>query len=146
MNITDYLTTDHRSCDDLFAAAEQAVSDEDWEAAKATGDKFLAEMSRHFGMEEDVVFPAFEEATGMQGGPPAMMRIEHQQMRALLAQLRTALDAKDQRAYLGAAETLLVMMQQHNMKEENILYPMTDRALGGEAAGIVGKLGEIKAR
>jgi iron-sulfur cluster repair protein YtfE (RIC family) len=25
------------------------------------------------------------------------------------------------------------MMQQHNLKEENILYPMCDRALAGDA-------------
>ena len=26
-----------------------------------------------------------------------------------------------------------MLMQQHNMKEENILYPMCDQALGAEA-------------
>jgi hypothetical protein len=28
---------------------------------------------------------------------------------------------------------LLIMMQQHNLKEENILYPMCDQALAGDA-------------
>ena len=34
--------------------------------------------------------------------------------------------------YAGNAETLLIMMQQHNMKEENILYPMCDQHLGND--------------
>ena len=29
-----------------------------------------------------------------------------------------------------------MLMQQHNMKEENILYPMCDRALGAEAESL----------
>lgn len=51
------------------------------------------------------------------------MRGEHDQMRELLVAAKFALDARDEDDYSGTAETLLIMMQQHNMKEENILYP-----------------------
>ena len=54
-------------------------------------------------------------------------------MRALLTELAAACAAHDREAYAGVAETLLMLMQQHNMKEENILYPMCDQALGAEA-------------
>jgi DUF438 domain-containing protein len=63
------------------------------------------------------------------------MRGEHRQMRDLLAQMKLALDERDGEGFGGAAETLLIMMQQHNMKEENILYPMCDNALGGSVVG-----------
>ena len=43
--------------------------------------------------------------------------------------------------YFGIAETLLIMMQQHNMKEENILYPMCDQHLAEEAEELVQQLG-----
>ena len=69
-----------------------------------------------------------------------MMRHEHEQMRALLSQLAAACAARDGEAYAGTAETLLMLMQQHNMKEENILYPMCDRALGTEAEAVGAKL------
>jgi hemerythrin-like domain-containing protein len=62
-----------------------------------------------------------------------MMRYEHEQMRSLLGQLAAACAAKDRDSYAGVAETLLMLMQQHNMKEENILYPMCDQALGARA-------------
>lgn len=138
MSITGYLSDDHRDCDALFARAEQAVSDGDWASAQGAFAPFSSAMARHFAMEEEVLFPAFEEATGMSGGPPAVMRMEHEQMRVLLAQLAQAVAAHDQDGYLGDAETLLVMMQQHNMKEEQILYPMSDRAL--PAAELVERL------
>ena len=66
----------------------------------------------------------------MTGGPTQVMRHEHAQMRDLIGQMDAAMEQKNADGFGGAAETLLVMMQQHNMKEENILYPMIDQAIG----------------
>ena len=57
------------------------------------------------------------------------MRMEHQQMRALVQHLDNALAAQDKDEYLGLSETLMVMMQQHNMKEEMMLYPMMEQSV-----------------
>jgi hemerythrin-like domain-containing protein len=130
---TQILPDHHRHCDDLFVAAEEAVQRGDWAAAAPAFARFNGQMQAHFAAEEDLLFPAFEAATGMSAGPTQMMRHEHEQMRALLGQLEAACAARDGEGYAGAAETLLMLMQQHNMKEENILYPMCDQALGAEA-------------
>jgi len=45
--------------------------------------------------------------------------------------------------FAGHAETLHILMQQHNMKEEQVLYPMTDRLLGGQAADLVAQMSGI---
>jgi hemerythrin-like domain-containing protein len=71
----------------------------------------------------------------MTSGPTEVMRGEHRQMRDLLAQMEGALAVRDSDTFGGAAETLLILMQQHNMKEENILYPMCDNALGASDVG-----------
>jgi len=127
---TQILPDHHRRCDDLFVAAEEDVQRHNWAAAEKSFARFHAQMQAHFKAEEDLLFPAFEAATGMNAGPTQMMRYEHEQMRSLLSQLTEACAARDDEAYAGAAETLLTLMQQHNMKEENILYPMCDQALG----------------
>ncbi|GAB4346208.1 MAG: hemerythrin domain-containing protein [Gammaproteobacteria bacterium] len=129
-NISQYMTEDHRSCDGHFAAAEEAVNDQQWEEANQRFARFEAAMERHLGMEENILFPEFERVTGNTMGPTQMMRMEHGQMRDLIQQMRVALASQDADTYLGVSETLLVMMQQHNVKEEQILYPMTDQALG----------------
>ena len=128
--ITSAMQHHHKLCDDDFADAEDAARKGDWAACAATYGKFRTEMLAHFGVEEEVLFPAFEERTGMTGGPTQVMRSEHVQMRDLLRQMDEALAQKNADGFGGAAETLLIMMQQHNMKEENILYPMCDQALG----------------
>ncbi len=137
---TQILPDHHRHCDDLFVAAEDAALRGDWAAAAPAFQRFDAQMTAHFDAEESLLFPAFEAATGMSAGPTQMMRHEHDQMRGLLAQLAAACDVRDSQAYGGAAETLLMLMQQHNMKEENILYPMCDQALGAEAERLGARL------
>jgi len=42
--------------------------------------------------------------------------------------------------YSGLAETLLLMLQQHNLKEEQILYPMMDQALAAEQQVLLARL------
>jgi iron-sulfur cluster repair protein YtfE (RIC family) len=137
---TQILPDHHRHCDDLFVAAEDAVQRGDWAAAAPAFERLRDQMNAHFAAEEELLFPAFEAATGASSGPTRVMRMEHEQMRPLLAQLEAACAARDADAYAGAAETLLILMQQHNMKEENILYPMCDQALGAEAERLGAKM------
>lgn len=130
--ILEYMGTDHRACDDLFASAEEAAGKHDWNSARELFGKFQAAMAHHLAMEEEALFPAFEERTGMVSGPTQVMRMEHEQMRALIDDMAAAAEAGNASAYLGASETLNMLMQQHNIKEENMLYPMADRALGAD--------------
>jgi hemerythrin-like domain-containing protein len=57
------------------------------------------------------------------------MRSEHAQMRALMQDMAQLLSSEQATDYLGCADTLLILMQQHNMKEENILYPMCSQQI-----------------
>jgi iron-sulfur cluster repair protein YtfE (RIC family) len=139
-NPTQPLQQHHKHCDDLFATAEARAHALDWPACQEASEKFLGELEAHFATEEQVLFPAFEAATGMSGGPTQVMRMEHAQMRELMAQMGAALKQRDRDAFAGVADTLLIMMQQHNMKEENILYPMCDNSLAGTDLDVVGAL------
>src|SRR5512135_1752513 len=136
---TQILPDHHRHCDDLFVAAEAAVQRGDWAAAAPACAHFRAQMEAHFAAEEEMLFPAFERVAGG-AGPTRVMRFEHEQMRPLMAQLEDACARRDADAYAGAAETLLILMQQHNMKEENILYPMCDQALGPDAERLAAQM------
>ncbi len=131
MASTPVLSSHHKHCDELFAAAELAASRSRWVECRVAYGLFRREMAAHFATEEEVLFPAFEAESGSVGGPTQMMRLEHGQMNALMAAAEQAAVAADGNGFFGTLDTLLIMMQQHNMKEENILYPMCDRALAG---------------
>ena len=138
--IRNFMTDDHRHCDDLFAEAEQAIGRGDLEAAATAFGRFRSAMLAHFATEEKTLFPTFEAKTGISMGPTQVMRMEHAQMRVLLDEAGEALAAGKVDDCLGQAETLLIMMQQHNMKEENILYPMCDQHLAGETPELLARL------
>lgn len=127
--IRELFTQDHRHCDDMFAAVETALRKSQIGVAQTAFLQFQEAMLKHFSTEEELLFPAFEEKTGMTMGPTRVMRMEHQQMRDLLAEANEALQTGNCDDYAGYAETLLIMMQQHNLKEENVLYPMCDTHL-----------------
>lgn len=134
--IKEYLTQDHRKCDELFAAMEEKASSSLLDA-KELCEEFILDIERHFQMEERVMFVEFEAKTGMTQGPTAMMRQEHAQMRALAQQLKEALLNDNKERFFGLSETLMMLLQQHNMKEEQMLYPMAQQHLSAESDRIV---------
>ncbi len=138
--ISAFLTQDHRDCDEEFANMENAVASEDWAKANEQFSTFAKDLEHHFKMEEEIMFPAFETRTGMMGGPTQVMKMEHEQMRGVVAQMKTALEAKDKNNFFGVSESLMMLMQQHNMKEEQMLYAMADAHLGGDAALVVDEM------
>ena len=138
--IQEAMHDDHRRCDELFAQAEERIGGGDFAAGAPAFAAFTTALDRHLKLEEELLFPALEEKTGGPIGPTQMMRHEHEQMRQAVAAMRDALAAQDGSAFLGQSETLLILMQQHNFKEENILYPMMDRALAAEAPEYVAQV------
>ncbi len=138
-SIGDFMSRGHKYCDEAFARAEESAG-KDWSATEAKFNIFLRSMQQHFSMEEEVLFPAFEEQTGMSGGGPTeTMRVEHEQMRGLFDQMQQAVAARDANQYLGLCETLMLLMQQHNLKEESMLYQMMDEVLGAQSGDLIGR-------
>ncbi len=140
--IGQYLTEEHRECDEIYAKVEKAVSQENWEEAQKLFEEFADKTILHFRKEEEVLFPAFEEKTGITMGPTQVMRYEHAQARDLIDKMAQALKDKDKDTFLSAGESLMILIQQHNMKEEQILYPMTEQHLDPEE--MVAKMSELK--
>jgi iron-sulfur cluster repair protein YtfE (RIC family) len=140
MTALSILAPHHKHCDHLFAVAEAAAHAGAWPQGCEVFQAFDREMAAHFATEENILFPAFEAATGSDAGPTRVMRLEHAQMRTLLAAAAQAIAAADANGFAGAMDTLLIMMQQHNMKEENMLYPMCDRALDTHALALDAEL------
>ena len=134
--IKDFLSADHTKCDELFAHMEDVAS-KSLSDAKEACLEFQQETERHFQMEERVMFLEFETKTGMTQGPTAMMRQEHTQMRGLMSQMCDAIDADNIDKFFGLSETLMILLQQHNMKEEQMLYPMAQQHLSAESEKII---------
>jgi hemerythrin-like domain-containing protein len=128
--LAEWFAHDHRACDTAWVEVESAVDDEAFDKAAERFAVFSSAMTRHLAWEEQVLFPAFEDATGMRGGPTFVMRSEHDQMRGLLRMMEEAVSDESFDDVLEHGDTLLMLIQQHNQKEEGMLYPMSERVLG----------------
>ncbi len=138
--LVEHFTNDHRTCDELWGDVEAAGEAGDRARTEAAWKRFDLAMRTHLGHEEETLFPAFEAATGMtNAGPTFVMRSEHVQMRALLDRMQAAVDRGDLRELLDQGDSLLILIGQHNSKEEGMLYPLAERALAA-------KWPEIRAR
>ncbi len=127
--IHEYLGNDHDHCDKMFVNSENSVSQEAWADAYVAWRTFHNALEKHFTREEKVLFVAIKAAGDGCDGPVNVMRLEHRHIRDMVIDLDHAISRRDRIGYLNMSDTLLVLMQQHNAKEENILYPLCDRVL-----------------
>jgi iron-sulfur cluster repair protein YtfE (RIC family) len=142
-SIRSYLSKDHRHCDETLAKLELLASKNNWSEVEIVSEQLKNELNRHFTCEETILFPSFEETTGMTNGPTAVMRMEHVKMRELLGEISPAVSAKNTDRLFGLTETLMILIQQHNSKEEQMLYNMCDSYLGDQIPELISQMEKI---
>lgn len=127
-SVNDTFEKDHDRLDGHFAEF-QRLKRTDFPAAKANFKQFMFGLKRHIIWEEEILFPIFERATGMlDRGPTAVMRQEHVLIHERLDALHAKVRAGDPESD-AEADALLGVLKDHNMKEEQILYPAIDQML-----------------
>ncbi|OGQ47763.1 MAG: hypothetical protein A3H42_05390 [Deltaproteobacteria bacterium RIFCSPLOWO2_02_FULL_46_8] len=141
--IAAYYEVDHNRLDELFEAFH-LWKRKDFPKAKEFFREFKFGLQRHIVWEEEILFPLFEEKTGMRDcGPTAVMRMEHRQIKAALEAIHEKVKAKNPDSDTDE-EQLISILSQHNQKEENILYPGIDHALqNDERKQVFQKMKEI---
>lgn len=138
--ICNCLAHDHKRYEALFMQAESMVAQKDWLQAEVAFQRFYDALMGHIDSEEAIVFPAFEKAIPDAAGPIAMLRMEHHRIKGIAVRMEEALCRRDLCDFALHAETYTILMQQHSLKEEDMLYPLLDRILLGNAQNIVSAL------
>ncbi len=129
--VFEYLEHDHRRLDAMLPLVERLTDSAAYARAAQRFGEFSCGLNHHIEAEERVLFPVFERLTGATSGPTTVMRAEHVEIRQYLTTGSAALQAEDAGQFRSAVEHLAGVLSMHNMKEEQILYPMTDQAAGG---------------
>jgi iron-sulfur cluster repair protein YtfE (RIC family) len=125
----------HRRLDELFLAHQEALLDSNIERAAAILDEFESELRSHMRFEEELLFPIYERAGRIEGGPIEFYSGEHKKLldflarsSATLAGMRAAPPAKRQIVELFDQEAMFKqLLQHHDARERNILYPTLDK-------------------
>jgi uncharacterized protein (DUF2249 family)/hemerythrin-like domain-containing protein len=140
--VTEALVWDHARLDALEAAAFEARARGGLVQARDVFTDFAHGLRRHIDFEERLLFPEFETRCGLEGenGPTAVMRAEHRAIVSLLLVMEREID--DPRAPIELSRAELRQIQRdHDLKEEQILYPALDRMLDGpEGDAVVARI------
>jgi regulator of cell morphogenesis and NO signaling len=124
--ISVFFQQDHDRLDALFQSF-QALKRHDMAKATEAFKEFRGGLERHIVWEEDLLFPLWEEKTGMSdGGPTFVMRNEHRQIKELLEAIHNK-GAEHNPDSDQEEQALLKLLGSHNLKEERVLYPSIDQ-------------------
>lgn len=100
---------------------------------------FEAELGPHSEREEGVLFPMMAKYIGRETGPIVVMEYEHDQAKMNLKnfivsvnQLPEVLEEKQANEMASYAKNAYLILSDHFMKEENVLFPMAERLLTPE--------------
>ena len=114
--ITAFYEEDHDRLDELFKTFQMSKRS-DFAKAKEAFKEFKVGLQRHIVWEEELLFPIWEEKTGMvEDGPTPVMRFEHSQIRQ----------------YLDAIHQKVEGQNPDTDREEQSLYPAIDNVTSGE--------------
>lgn len=125
------LAHDHDRLDQLLETYRQ-LKRVDFARAKQAFREFKFGLQRHIISEETILFPLFEDKSGLRDrGPTAVMRAEHREIGRRLEALHDKVRRQDVDSE-REEEDLLYVLAAHNQKEENVLYPAIDRLASAE--------------
>lgn len=125
--VFEYMSKDHDRLDQLYQNFKR-VRENDRDESIGFFHDFKTGLQRHIIWEEDILFPLFEDKSGVkEGGPTDVMRQEHRQIKEILEKIHSNLMAS---VYNKKLDTdLYDVLGTHNSKEEEILYPWIDEMI-----------------
>jgi regulator of cell morphogenesis and NO signaling len=139
------LLATHEHLTELFLLHHEALLALDVELARARLRQFEIPLRAHMRVEEELLLPVYERAGRIQGGSVELYIGEHRKMLQFLERFAEKLDellegpkerpANLKREIIGLFDDEAVfkqLMQHHDMREQNILYPTLDNVSGEE--------------
>lgn len=127
MLITDALLGEHAIFHLLLQHIEQSLPTLDSILALQNRiAAFAFALEAHATLEDELLFIALEPHLGIQGGPLAVMRMEHNQITDLLERIENASELEQGSALVAQ---MIEITQSHFKKEEQILFRMARQFL-----------------
>lgn len=129
MKLTDALRGEHGALKVQFEHLETAVQEApDLSAVQFLSGLLESALASHAAIEDEVLFPAIAAVIG-QGGPLEVMEAEHDEIETTLRNIETCDDLGQARSLMRHA---LQVAREHFCKEEEVLFPLAENALGSQ--------------
>jgi hemerythrin-like domain-containing protein len=126
MKITDALLGEHAV---IYPLLDELARGDFMTASEARGQARVvaAALGSHATLEDELLFEPLEQHLGTGAGPLAVMRLEHDEIEAVLARLCEIEEPVEART---TATRLVALARDHFAKEEQVLFPLAEQVLG----------------
>lgn len=129
--VSECLSADHDRLDLALLEVIKLVSARRFNDARPRLSSFAFELRRHIYLEDDLVYPRFEQLTGMIDGATVVMRDEHRAIEHHLAGMIDAAMRDDRDGFDAEQEAMVAVLSDHTAREEAQLYATLDARLPG---------------
>ena len=137
MNALTLLKQDHNNVDELFNRFEQ-LEDTDTTEKRAVVDKIIEHLSIHAAIEEQVFYPAVQDASAEAEDTLLEALEEHHVAKLTLNELEKM--APDDRRFDAKVRVLIESVRHHVQEEEDELFPKVREAMTNEQLNDLGEL------
>lgn len=136
----NWLYHDHLDLEELLDAAAATTRRHEWETVEHMVITLVDRLKGHMRVEEEVLFPAYEQVPGAPTQPTEALRRDHDAMVNWCRDLYYAAQAQNPTAFLNSLQTLRDLLAEHDKKEESFFLPMAGHTLAQEKAAILERL------
>ena len=131
------LLHEHTEFDDAMVEHQRALVRGDLQAAREAFRRFSRALSHHARMEDEVVFPVYAPiGAGVVGGGLELLAAEHSKLERMIESMSSELDElvaplspETLVAWIEREQVLKHLLQHHDQRERNLVYPALDAAL-----------------
>lgn len=136
----NWLYHDHLDLEDLLNDARGAARRQDWATAERLLGRLVERLKGHMRIEEEVIFPAYEQTPGTARDPTEALRNDHDAMVGWCRDMHYAVRSQDPRAFLEALQALKALLAAHDEKEERFFLPMAGHTLRDQREAILRRI------
>ncbi|MDE2127149.1 MAG: hemerythrin domain-containing protein [Armatimonadetes bacterium] len=125
----------HGELEELFLLHQEALVALDVVTAQMRLQKYQQALARHIADEEELLIPVYRRARPVAGGAVVLFLAEHHKMLEMIATFQRDLEHMDEPAsglvrriiaLVDEQATFKRLMEHHDLREHNILYPSLD--------------------
>ena len=138
--MSNWLNHDHQQFEMAVHRCRDLCDSEDWTALRDEFRQFAASYESHVRLEEDALFPMYEEQTQASSEPTDSLREDHAQIFRLTSHIEAALRRDDRQGIASDVALLYRTLSKHHEKEEEVFLPMASELLLADKDNILAEL------
>lgn len=120
----DWIFHEHSSFEELLEEIIEQADIQLWRECEDNFELLVGRVKRHMGMEEEVLYPAYEQIPDLPLDPVNVLREDHDNIVRLFSDINKILKMRDSEQLLDVISPLVEALNTHHRNEEDFFLPL----------------------